>query len=83
MKLRNKLIKTVALDNELRAKISLYTNYKEAKTNETRYVMTDATDIVICNKDSVEEYKLAGFALYGKAETEEELQTIIERAEVS
>lgn len=83
MKLRNQLIKTVALDNELRAKISLYSNYKEADTNETRYVMTDATDIVICNKHSVEDYKLAGFIIYGKAETEEDLWAIIERAEVS
>lgn len=83
MKLRNKLIKTVAHDNELRNKITLYSNYTDPDINKTRYVMTDINDIVICNEEDIESYIEAGFSVFGSADSEEELQKIVAKAEVS
>ncbi|MGV6935962.1 hypothetical protein ACWA2B_10650 [Paenibacillus sp. CMM36] len=83
MKLRNKLIKTVTLDSQLKSKISLYANYIEPDINLTRYVMTDINDIVICNQEDVESYVQAGFIIFGAADSEVDLQEIIARAELS
>ncbi|MGV2887141.1 hypothetical protein [Paenibacillus taichungensis] len=83
MKLRNKLIKTVVLDSQLKSKISLYANYKDPDANLTRYVMTDVNDIVICNKDDIDSYSQAGFVIFGRAKSEAELQELIALAEIS
>lgn len=45
--------------------------------------MTDVNDIVICNKEDVEGYVEAWFKIFGSADSDGELQEIIERAEVS
>ncbi|PZT57448.1 hypothetical protein [Paenibacillus silvae] len=83
MKLRNKLIKTVTLDSQLKSKISLYANYKKPDETLTRYVMTDVNDILVCNKGDIDSYSQAGFVIFGRAETESELQEIVALAEIS
>ncbi len=77
------MIKVTASDSNLRNKISLYSNYQEPDPQKPRYVMTDETDIVICNKEGVESYLNAGFIVFGSAENEEDLQKLIAKAEQS
>ncbi|GAV11342.1 hypothetical protein [Paenibacillus sp. NAIST15-1] len=83
MRLRNKLIKTVAQSEELRSKFSLYSTYKEPDIDRTRFVLTDSTDIVICNEEEINNYLSAGFSIFGSAQSNEEVDAIISRAEVS
>lgn len=83
MKLKNQIIKRFANDEKLRNKLTLYSNYKEPNANITRYVLTDSTDIVICNQEEVSSYQAAGFDVFGQAETDKELADLIAIAEVS
>jgi hypothetical protein len=83
MKLRNKLIKQFAINEQLKMKNRLYSSYSGYDTNKICYVLTDETDIVICNIEHLNNYKEAGFSIFGIANNEQELANLIEQAEQS
>jgi hypothetical protein len=83
MKLKNKMIKQFVINDILRKKNNIYSNYQEHNPNRICYVMTDSTDVIICNEENISTYKDAGFELFGTAESPDTLKELIEKAEMS
>lgn len=82
-KMINKVIKQFAINPNLQQKSQLYAKYVDYDTSRICYVLSDETDVVICNKESVESYKDAGFKVFGVANSKVELDILIDKAEHS
>ncbi|WP_064199027.1 hypothetical protein [Brevibacillus brevis] len=77
------LLDTVIKNDELKSTIQLYSNYVDYDITRKCYVLTNESDVVVCNEEYLEDYIDAGFEVFGETEVSEMLADLIYRAEHS